>query len=604
MIKLPYQNPQTGIPTWTQPNVSTKTGSIYTSFNLDLIEDEGNVRVGKRLLLNINTTDDATLTSYPAGFAYFGSKFWGVAGASGTGYVFSASHIDSSFAHVTSGSAPATCDSTISDIIVSNSILYVSTASATVYYTADGTTWSTLSSGTSDSAFTHMMCSFAGRTYMTKLESQIISWDASNTVASPGDIATLQLGNSDSNVITFIRAASNKIWIGTVNKLGGKGYVYSWDGASLQTTSTYKLESAGALSCVIKDDVPYIIDANGKLFWWNGGTFKPLQQVFRRKSKVLYNAYSGVNNRFIHPNGMSIIRNKINILINGSNYDAAAPNATQEETIPSGIYEYDEQKGLSHKYSFGLTKSGGTISDYGQTRILGVGGLAEILTASAPITTNGSFLAGASYYTDATTTTSGIFYDDLNDTLQKGFYLVTPKIYSPSITDTFQSIYYRFKKLTNAADKIVVKYRTVAADFVEASITWTSTTTFTTTTDVSSYWTSGTGGEVEVVQGVGAGRCSHITSIVNNAGTYTVTVDETYTGASTQTAKARFQSWIKLGKTTDTTSFFNNLQFPLSGTATWVQIKIWGLFTGRQEIEDLTIQNNVSQSADNKAKKQ
>ncbi|MFK5284045.1 hypothetical protein ACI3PL_31150, partial [Lacticaseibacillus paracasei] len=75
------------------------------------------------------------------------------------------------------------------------------------------------------------------------------------------------------------------------------------------------------------------------------------------------------------------------------------------------------------------------------------------------------------------------------------------------------------------------------------------TTTFTvpnSSIDLTSYWTANTGAEVEITQGLGSVKCAHIINTSLAGGTWTVTVDETFTSA-TGTSKARFAFWNKMG---------------------------------------------------------
>ena len=598
MITFPITNKK-----WTQPNIGDSIGDIWASMNIDLTENYGKVRLGKRLILT-NQPNDA-LPSYPVGFRVYnsaGKKVFTIAGSSGTGYVYknSTARPSSGFSKDTLSGSPANCDSTKSDIEYLNNYLYVTTASNSVYR-LDYTTWTNFTVGGSDSANAHMLCAYLDRMYMTRDSTKIYSFvDTGTPVVATSGSYTLQLGDSTQNVITFIRAASNRIWIGVLNQNGGKGYIAEWDGVSTQVTKSYRLESSGALACVIKDDIPYVMDTNGVLIAWNGGTFKEVARLNRKNNKLLWNPYTDTNTRFIHPNGMSILNGRLNLLFDGTNFDTGDHTGTQEETIPSGIYEYVEGQGLFHKHSIATATSSGTIQDYGHSRVYGVGGIAEITTDASYTTANGRFNCGVTYFSDATTKVSGIFYDDLNDTKQKYGYFITSKIESqgdksgPGITNAWNNIFNVYKRFLSSDDKMWIKYRVNEAEPVVATITWTSTTTFTTTTDISSYWTSGTGGEVEIVQGIGAGKCSHITSIVNNSGSYLVTVDETYTGA-TGTAKARFQSWKKIGTSSGQLTNFD--QSGIGDVTTWIQFKICMQFTGRDELEKLIISNNSFQKA-------
>lgn len=574
----------------TQLNSSNVLGDLYASFNLDLSENEGLIRIGKRLILNTATGDLANMSSYPVGFAAFNGMKWTIYGT-GSGSAANTTNAypsDGLFAQVLGSGVPGAGDSTLSDLLVSYSELYMTGAEGIVRYTADGTTWNTISIA-SDTLNPHMLASFLARTYVSQLGSQITSWSKSDHIAaSIGSQYTLDLGNTDSNIITFIRPASDRIWIGTVNTLGGKGYIYDWDGSAGTTTKSYRLESSGALSCVIKDDVPYVMDSNGRLIVWNGGTFKTLTKLNRRRNKMLWNALSRVNNRFVHPNGMSLVGGKIHIGIDGRNLDGSATGSSIEETIPSGVYEYDENRGLIHKDSVGSSKSAGTITDYGQTRLAGIGGLSELNIPSANAGRNGTFLLGASYYTTATASTSGVFYDDSNDTLQKAGYLVTTKMrpdaskLGQTTTAMWRKLYLTYRQFLASTDRMVIKFRYVEQEPTQMDITWASTTTFTTSDgNIANY---AIGDEVEIVQGNGAGICAHITAL-SGSGTITVTIDETV-ASSSATAKARFQKWKKLLEVNDQTSSWVEMGID-PAAHTWVQFKIWVLFTGQDEIETL-----------------
>jgi len=439
----------------------------------------------------------------------------------------------------------------------------------------------------------HMMTTYAGRIYVTDLANKIISASISTgamgTLVTSGSF-TLQLGlDSYADVITFIRSSASRIWIGVVNTRGGKGYVYEWDGQATAVTRSYRLESSGALSCVIKDEVPYIVDTNSDLLAWNGGSFTKVAGFNRKGKNVrLKNPLSSVNNRFIHPNGMSVINGNINILINNQNYDFTA---TANNTIPSGVWEYTQDNGLVHKNGLTLTKSSDTIIDYGQNTVDIVGALSELQANNNDSNRNGTFLAGASIFTTATAVKAVIEYEDTKDTLQKAGILVTPFIESSEVTDSFNSFYVKHKKLLNSSDKIVVKSRTYEDDYIDTTITWATTTTFTVpnaSVVVSDYWTSNTGGEIEVLRGTGGGVCSHITNAVLAGGTWTVTVDETHTGA-TGTAIARFSKWNKLGTIQNQVMQFERFSIPDSDDiSTSIQFKLYILFTGRNEIHSLT----------------
>lgn len=266
---------------------------------------------------------------------------------------------------------------------------------------------------------------------------------------------------------------------------------------------------------------------------------------------------------------------------------------TEYENIPSGVWEWSGDFGLTHKYSPTYLPNGSTsITDYGQNILSQPGALFDV-SAISPQTAgrNGSILVGADYYTNASSITHGIFFDDLNNTLQKKGYFITTWFFSSEVEDKWTRLWAIYKRLVTQGDSIVFKYRTNQANPITATITWTSTTTFTTTTDVTGYWTSGTGGEVEILQGTGGASCAHITSIVNNAGTYTVTLDDAITGVTNGTAIARFQHWVKVfPEITSLVKSWEQMNVGVSDTR--IQIKGCLTFTGDGEFVRFALFSN------------
>ena len=602
MIKLP---PPTG---WNQPNNGNFNGSIYISKNLDLTKNVGRLMVSPRLVLNTSTADESTMTGTPCGFRMFNPSgaqiIYMIAGSNAfPGYVFQGSLIPGlptgTFSHMTGGGgtgAPSGIDSIISDIEVFNNELYVTPDGANMSYLDGSNVWHTVATGSVSNGFSRPLCapSFLPRLYTSIDGVNVISMDKTHAVAAIGANNTVSVANKwTERVITFMEYTSTRIWIGTVSQNGGRGFVYAWDGAQTTVNESYQLKAGGALSCVIEEDKPVIMDTNGALLEFNGGTFVEVAKLNRINKKVLFNAFGKNNNRFIHPNGMDIIDGRINLVIDGSNFDGLH-NGTQDETIPSGVWEYTKETGLYHKTSVGLTKAGGTITDYGQSRVLGAGAIREIITGSAgtPIITDGKYLVGMSYFTDATTTTNGVFYDNTLNTLAKSGYLITPKIQGSSVEDVWQKAYAILRPFVTNTDSISIKYAVSQIDPTEGTATWQNSLSFITSTDVSAY---GVGDEVEIIQGIGAGMSANITAIQSLSGSkWLVTVDTTMNGSLNSTALVRFQHWIK----TDPASL-NGLQYKeysFIANASWIRLKIQMNYTGGDEIDSILIINSGHKS--------
>jgi hypothetical protein len=333
----------------------------------------------------------------------------------------------------------------------------------------------------------------------------------------------------------------------------------------------------------VNNDIPYIMDARAILRKYSGTGFDEVGRLPIQTK--LYGTIDNTNDRYIHPNGMAVTKNgTILAFVNNLVGDTAA---TIPENFPSGIWEWADGYGFTHKQALTYNRYNDptTVTDWGQNRVSVVGGLAlDFDNQNAGLVTP---MVGATYYTDASTTTSGIFIENTVNTVQKKGYFVTTFFFSNEIQDKWERLWATYKKLASASDSLVFKYRLYEENPVEASITWTSTTTFTTTTDVSAY----TGYEVEVIQGTGSAGCSHITSIANNAGTYTVTVDSAYTGA-TGTAKARFQKWNKLNPAPGDSTIRSYLQAAIGGNNIRIQLKGCLTWTGDGEFYKVAIFSN------------
>jgi hypothetical protein len=96
-----------------------------------------------------------------------------------------------------------------------------------------------------------------------------------------------------------------------------------------------------------------------------------------------------------------------------------------------------------------------------------------------------------------------------------------------------------------------------------------------------------------VLQGTGSGKCAHIIS-VTGSGTYTVTLDEPFTGVTTGTAKARVQNWIKLLTVSDQGS--ESKKTTTGKASERIQFKVCMQFTGEDELHELILINNTHES--------
>lgn len=596
MIKFPPANKENKI--LRQLNRTKILGELWSSFNLDLQSSLGIIRVSPRLQVN---TASVSNQGTSVAFRQLDNRIWTVADTR----IFknSALNLVSTFSEDASTGAITTYSADYSDMENFNNVLVASATDKLMSKaTGSGTgAWtSRYSLVNSDSLHKLLYFKKYDMLYFIDEYTKIKSVDTSWTVNTSGS-NTIDLGkvNNAGNPYTMIDD-SDSIWIGMIkttpnissNLLQG-GSIYKWDGISSTVSTEYKIKAQGVLAFA-KDDkgVIHALDSNGALLAFNSNGFEEIGRLPLNRSLLTNATTNGLKyNTFVHPNGMCFTRNgTFQVLVNNKVGDSSG---SIKENLPSGIWEFSKDTGFVHKQALTynpITTS--TITDYGQNRISRAGALYEANIYSESANGKPMLICGADYFTDETTVTSGIFVDDPNDSVQKYGYFVTTWILSQNVRDTWNKMWAKFRKFLDSGDKIVIKYRVNESDSTPISITWTSTTTFTTLTNV----TGMEGYEVEVTQGTGSGKCSHIRSIVNNAGTYTVTVDETYTGVTSGTAKARIQNWTKSGSYSIQQDEYAPFSFLGNVNTPRIQIKVCLQFKGDDEFYELAVINSVFQA--------
>lgn len=582
--------------TFLQTNRSDDLGSLWSSFNLDFQSNLGVIRNSPRMIINTSQTDTGILER-PVAFKFFKGRMFAI---TGTRIVRNSDGAQPQDAFVEDTSTNAQTDylSDVSDMEIFNGELYATTTDA--LYSLDqatGGTWT--ARGTAlNSGVPHMLTYFKkfDRLYYMSDQGFIRSIDTTYAEAASGDY-TIDVGTS-SQLLCCMRASSDYIWIGIF--AGGsralKGRVLQWDGISAQATNQYTIDAQGIMAMTIKDDVPYIMDSRGRLLKFSGYNFEEIGRLPVPVNKLLTFS-STVNDKFIHPNGLiSTENNTILALIGNILSDSTS---TIPENCPSGIWEWAEGIGFTHKYSFTYNHVGSaTLTDFGQNKITIPGALSDVNYPSTNASRNGTLMAGAKYYTSASAVSYAIFIDDSNNTVQKKGYFVTTWFNSEQIEDKWTRLWEVHRRFLQSTDSIVYKYRLNEEDPLYADITWINTTSFSTATDPSAYGPTATGfngtigGEVEGIQGQGSGHCAHITSITGpSGGLYTVTIDTALPSVSVITARVRFQKWVKLfPEVTGQVKSWE--QMAIGGNNTRVQIKGYLTFQGDDEFQKLAIFSN------------
>jgi len=586
--------PSKQYPILKQSNKSSILGTIIDSFNLDLTSDFGKIKVTKSMLSKKATgyavTDFGSTQSLGVGgFSTLGNSIYMISGQ--RIWVGGNSPIDSITLDVQSNTPTVTLQT--GDIKNFNNKIYVTNGND--MFSSSGSGWTdiyTYSNASSSLLEVHknyLYFTFDGYKIgrMSTADSPTVSGAGSLDLALPGF------------TISFMRSDGDYLWIGLVNNNGGydeKTYVYKWDGSNTDSNNKYLIESRGVMAGCLVNGIPYIVDSSGRLMYFNGGFFKEKDKLPLKSHEYIF-SIGTTHERGIHPNGMMYDSINEEILINISNVKSFSANVPTFYDFKGGVWSYKEETGLVHKYSPSLqpiTDSGVTgLTDYGQYNILFPGAITSI---GLRPTEKGRILFGSVIYNRTTgdyTTTSIVVLcsDDTLNTSQKYGYFSTSEVRTDNITETWKTISALYDKLLTSTDKIILKYKTRNDIPTRADITWSDINILTTTTDVSAYVA---GDEIQCIQGIGSGKSFHIQSISENAGTYTIILDDSMaSGVIGLTGIAIFSKWKKLGEVTYTDEQQYKTFTPMSqNISPKIQIKVAMQFTGDNNMDSLLIDSS------------
>lgn len=583
-----------------QSSDSTNQGNFLSTFNVDLTSNKGRLKTTRTKIVT-NDDDQADLQEVIA-FENYNNLFYG---ASNDNIYKGGNLPNEPFVKDTSTGSPTELSVTNTDTSIFNGSLYVSNNKVTTpqvnIHTLTGSTWANpiTNTGISEGTSPILLEPLQDRLYFTYDFTKVGSLDTSNTESLTGNPYTIDLQIMGAS-ISMLKASGNTLWIGTVSTSGNSpvnGWVYEWDGITQNTyINRYKIDSAGVVAGVVRtsDQTPFILDTKGRLMQFNGAGFT---EVARLPIDIeLDDATEETNSRFVHPNGMIERDGKILIFINNKSTGNNNITRATHEFLPSGVWEWSPETGLYHKYSisnFDIADSGTTnLTDYGQERVEQVGAIfdaTKYVVSSNDTDMIGDLLIGGSYYdTSGANQKYGIWVNDTEDDTQKCARYITPELDSFLLSDRWKEIAVILREVMSSGDEVSIKYRNSVHEPIDASITWTDTSTITSTDDLSDYVA---GDEVTITQATGSGKSAHITSISENAGTYTISLDSSFTGAS-GTSEARFDKWTKLHSIDQVTS--NILNIPINIDSNWIQFKIELCYTGKNELQEIQIASSSS----------
>jgi hypothetical protein len=175
-------------------------------------------------------------------------------------------------------------------------------------------------------------------------------------------------------------------------------------------------------------------------------------------------------------------------------------------------------------------------------------------------------------------------------------YFLTVRMNSQNVEDIATKLFIKYKPL-GTGDSIILKYKNIDKLGIPVTTpqinqnpqcTWTSTTVFTTTNDLSDALTQFDAGielECEVINGAGAGCMEKITGLTEAGGTYTVTVENEIIGVTAgYVSNVIINNYKYIGTVTSDKGWE---EFPINGTSKYIMIKceLRGVNTTVEEIQ-------------------
>jgi len=510
------------------------------------------------------------------------------------------------------------------------SLMVVSDRTSVAYYNATSNTWTdTDITLTSDGQ--HDIANILSLNALAIANVNTVGLYANPMTATPSLITTLTIP-TDFEITKMIYFNQN-LYIGTQNVVGGLAAMYVWNGQGTAAQQVYKVNSNIIFSLCVHKDAIYALFGNGALMKFTGGAFS-LAAAF-----PMYYSDQSLTDYLNTELYKDIMRSNDNVLfINFSNTNNLRNSLTCQ---PDGVWAYDENIGLYHRYSntidtpvYQLSIStanvdtttnqitvtaapvSGTECYYEDGGGTPIGGLIDgqkyfvikidathiqlattyqNATATPPVPIDltgtgsnfqdilffpnidfGQFYAGRptavlnidipteqkQYGVDILWGTE-VFRRDTNsdygtlmtasDGLSTRGYFITPKIMSRDVTDNYDLLTLKFLPFVDSTNKIIIKYRTSddMRNFIDITsndwkAAWTSTTTFTVTPTTTVWEQAQVGDEVEVLTGAAGGMLAHISTISENAGVYTITLDEAYPDYTTgDDSVVVFRNWTK-----------------------------------------------------------
>ncbi len=396
--------------------------------------------------------------------------------------------------------------------------------------------------------------------------------------------------------IQHIFNTTNRTWLlcPNVNE-NGSGKIVEWDGFSETYNAIHDAYSAVPLAGVNYREIPIIVTNRGLFLEFTGNGFAPM---VRGGKIVAFPCYFEPHNGWwiILSNLAPSIRQRgMTVGEDGLIYIAAEQSRLNSFRQGGGIWCLNPLTGrlyLKHAIgSWANTSFGEQRTKPGALFSLPTGGYtADMLIGGTYNNNNVNFDRTAIWTLSSAA-----------DTTASRGYFITQYIHSGEVRDFWDTLWLKFQRFATSTNRIVVKARGVKSikdtnTFpIEASIAWVNATSFTVTLAATDDALA-VGDEVEIINGVNSGCLAHISAISGaHAAVQTITIDETLT-ASTNTARARFDRWKKLGTISSTAKYEEVVNIGVDSSFIQFKVELRGP-VAEMEIGELVVNTRPSINA-------
>jgi len=588
---MPIFIPPKEIKRWTGPYLGKYYGVLWKTFNIDLDKNEGEITLSRRMQRIQDTGEvpgNAVYSAFIRTDADCTDRYWGL-------------RLNEGLAKTDSSSTPTPADSWDTDGLASSPITprdFTIHGNDSRNDSGRNKLFVTLDSGdiavlndTGNNAWTaawwitkHSQAAldttvlFRPIQYFPFRKITIVgSGNLIHTIHRPSDTQNDTLSRARLTLpkelnTQHIFNTGNRSWILTHNKIGGDGKIVEWDGFTESYNDIHSAHGMAALSGVDWNGIPIVLNDRGKFLEFTGNGFTPIKRNGQEIAFPLPEGASLVSGKdtsmvvSVAPRGMSIGEDN-NIYINVMHATVSS------DRFSAGIWCLDPATGrLYNKYALGRW---GDSVDYGHQRIDTPGALYWV---PSTVSSRNILAGGIINTTDTTGDQTGIWLQEAEtSTTSTRGYFITQYIPADNIRDTWDTLWLKFQRFITTGSQFIVKARGTRPLLLanrrplQATITWTSTTTFTLTLATADD-SLVVGDEVEVLNGVNAGMIAHITVISGaHAALQTITIDETVTTGSS-TSVANFERWKKLGTLNNNQKYEDSLSVGIKGS--FVQLKV------------------------------